>query len=232
MEDFKPIKVGIMSFKNSHVTGMFDAIESSPLFEIVAVSLSDEKRHQLEERYANKHLFDKYDCYKDDAQMIKEHPEIELCICGGSNKEHMDQFRLCALNKINVIMMKIPTLDMAEYDEMIRLEKESGIKVSIELEMRWYAAVERIKSLIEEGVLGEVTSINALNYSHFTLFWNSWVNDPLESYGKVVPLRDNDNRFRGGAMTDHPHLFDLVRYITNSEFESVYAEVAPNMREE
>ena len=232
MEDFKPIKVGIMSFKNSHVTGMFDAIESSPLFEIVAVSLSDEKRHQLEERYANKHLFDKYDCYKDDAQMIKEHPEIELCICGGSNAEHMNQFRLCALNKINVIMMKIPTLDMAEYDEMIRLEKESGIKVSIELEMRWYAAVERIKSLIEEGVLGEVTSINALNYSHFTLFWNSWVNDPLESYGKVVPLRDNDNRFRGGAMTDHPHLFDLVRYITNSEFESVYAEVAPNMREE
>ena len=232
MLDFKPIKVGIMSFKNSHAIGMFDAIASSPLFEIVAISIKEEKRHQLEERYGNDHLFDKYDCFTDDYQMILKHPEIELCVCGGSNKEHMDEFRLCAANKINVVMMKIPTLDMAEYDEMIRLEKESGIKVSIELEMRWYAAVERIKDLIEEGALGEVTSINAFNYSHFTLFWNSWVNDPLESYGKVISLKENDKRFRGGALTDHPHIFDLVRYITNSEFESVYAEVAPNMREE
>ena len=33
------------------------------------------------------------------------------------------------------------------------------------------------------------------------------------------------------SMTDHPHIFDLIRYITGSEFESVYAEVAPNMRD-
>ena len=232
MDSFKPIKVGIMGFKNGHVTGMFSAMRSNPLFEIVAISFDKGRKEQMEERYGDPHLFDKYDIFYDDEEMIKKHKELELCVCGGSNKEHLRQFRLCAENKINVVMMKVPTLNSDEYDEMIRLEKESGIKVSIELEMRWYAAVERIKELMKEGEIGEVTSINALNYSHFPLFWNTWMNDPNEIYGKKVPLKDGDQRFRGGALTDHPHLFDLIRYITGSEFESVYAEVAPNMRDE
>ena len=200
------------------------------MFEVVAVSFDAETRNLMEERYGNKQLFDKYDVFYGDAEMVKKHPELELCVCGGTNAEHIKQFRLCAENKINAIMMKVPTLDMAEYDEMLRLEKESGIKVSIELEMRWYAAVERIKEIIKSGALGELTAINAYNYSHFPMWWNGWMNEPEEIYGSVVPLRAGDNRFRGGAMTDHPHLFDLIRYITGSEFESVYAEVAPNMR--
>nr|MBO4518042.1 Gfo/Idh/MocA family oxidoreductase [Clostridia bacterium] len=231
MSTFKPIKVGIMGFKNGHVTGMFDAMRFNPMFEVVAVSFDAKTRNLLEERYGDARLFDKYDVFYNDADMVKSHPELELCVCGGSNAEHMGQFRLCAENKINAIMMKVPTLNIAEYDEMLRLEKESGIKVSIELEMRWYAAVERVKSLIKSGVLGEITAINAYNYSHFPLWWNKWMNQPKEIYGSVVPLRAGDSRFRGGAMTDHPHLFDLVRYITESEFESVYTEVAPNMRE-
>ena len=231
MSKFEPIKVGIMGFKNGHVTGMFDAVRTNPMFEVVAVSFDAERRNLLEERYGDVRLFDKYDVFYNDADMVKAHPELELCVCGGSNAEHISQFRLCAENKINAIMMKVPTLDMAEYDEMLRLEKESGIKVCIELEMRWYAAVERVKELIKNGELGEVTSINALNYSHFPLWWNHWMNDPKEIYGKATLLRKGDKRFRGGAMTDHPHLFDLMRYITESEFESVYAEIAPNMRE-
>lgn len=231
MSEFKPIKVGIMGFKNGHVTGMFDAMRYSPLFEVVAVSLDEARRPLLEERYGDKNLFDTCDVFYNDAEMIRSHRELELCVCGGSNAEHIGQFRLCAENKINAIMMKVPTLDMSEYDEMLRLEKESGIKVSIELEMRWYAAVERVKELIKSGEVGELTSINAYNYSHFPFWWNSWMNSPKEIYGSEVHLRKGDDRFRGGAMTDHPHLFDLVRYITESEFESVYAEVAPNMRD-
>lgn len=230
--DFKPIKVGIMGFKNGHVTGMFDVMRFSPLFEVVCVSLDKKTRSLLEERFGDDNLFSKYDVFDSDKEMIEKHPELELCVCGGTNRDHINQFRLCAKNRINVVMMKVPTLNMAEYDEMIKLEKESGIKVSIELEMRWYAAVERIKDLIKEGRLGEITSINALNYSHFPLWWNSWMNDPTESYGKEVHIKDGDRRFRGGAMTDHPHIFDLIRYITGSEFESVYAEVAPNMRDD
>ena len=186
--DFKPIKVGIMGLKNSHSIGMFNIMRTSPLFKIVSISIDSKTRSLLEERYGDNKLFSKYDVYSSDDEMINKHSDLELCVCGGTNKEHLNEFRLCALNKINVIMMKVPTLNMAEYDEMIKLEKESGIKVSIELEMRWYAAVERIKSLIKEGEIGELISINALNYSHFPFWWNSWMNNPDESYGDIVQL--------------------------------------------
>ena len=231
MSTFKPIKVGVMGFKNSHVSGMFDSMRANPMFDVVAVSLSPETRKQFEERYGDVYLFKKYDIFNDDEEMVKAHPELELCICGGSNVEHINQFRLCAERGINVIMMKVPTLNMAEYDEMIDLQRKTGIIVNIELEMRWYAAVERVKELIKDGVLGEVTSITAYNYSHFPFWWNSWMNEPKEIYGSVVPLKNGCNRFRGGALTDHPHLFDLMRYITESDFESVYAEVAPALRD-
>ena len=31
-------------------------------------------------------------------------------------------------------------------------------------------------------------------------------------------------------MCDHPHIFDMIRHITGSDFEWVYSEVAPNIR--
>jgi len=53
---------------------------------------------------------------------------------------------------------------------------------------------------------------------------------PEESYGRRVPLGDGSGRFRGGALADPPHIFDLVRWLTGTEFDYVQAEVAPNLR--
>lgn len=231
MKNIRAVKVGVMGLRNNHAKSMLETMRNNPLFEIVAASLEFEIKPSLEARYHNEKYFDNIACYNDDEEMIRNHPDIDLCICGGDNGAHFKQFKLCAERGINVVMMKIPTLDMAEYDEMLRLEKQYGIKVCIELEMRWYAAVERIKEIIESGELGEITSITAYNYSHFPMWWCHWMNDPEKSYGKRIPLTPGNKRFRGGSLTDHPHLFDLFQYITGSEFDTVYAEIAPNMRE-
>ena len=45
-------------------------------------------------------------------------------------------------------------------------------------------------------------------------------------------LKDGDDRFRGGALCDHPHIFDLIRWLTGSDFDYVYAAVAPNLRKD
>ena len=232
MKKFRPIKIAIMGFKNSHVMGIFDVVKSSPYYELIAVSFDKESKVLIEESYHDSTFFDKYPHYYSDEEMLDSHPEIELCICGAENSEHFKQYKLCAERGINVIMMKIPTLDMEEYDEMLRLEKESGVKIYIELEMRWFATVERIKEIINSGELGEITSITAYNYSHFPMWWLPWMNIPEKSYGKRLQLYPNAEKFRGGALTDHPHVFDLIRYITDLEFDSVYAETAPSMREE
>ena len=232
MENFKPIKIAVMGFKSSHVVGIFNLIKVSPYYEIVAVSIDQESKDRIEDCYHDADYFGNCSCYDSDEEMILNHPDVELCICGAENNEHFRQFKLCAEHGVNVIMMKVPTLDMGEYDEMLRLEEKHGIKVYIELEMRWFATIERIKELIKSGQLGEITSITAYNYSHFPMWWLPWMNNPEKSYGKRVELYPNAKKFRGGALTDHPHVFDVIRYVTGSEFESVYAEVAPSMREE
>ena len=57
-----------------------------------------------------------------------------------------------------------------------------------------------------------------------------WQGVPEKSYGKRVQIKEGDPRCRGGALCDHPHIFDMIRHMTGSEFDSIYAEVAPNIR--
>ena len=130
METFKRVKVAVAGFKSSHVLEMFNIIKTSPYYDLVAVSFDKETKERIEKSYHDEKYFDEYPYYYSDEEMFVNHPEIELCICGAENSEHFRQYKLCAKRWINVIMMKVPTLDMEEYDEMLRLEKESGIIVA------------------------------------------------------------------------------------------------------
>ncbi|MDY4186246.1 MAG: Gfo/Idh/MocA family oxidoreductase [Candidatus Borkfalkiaceae bacterium] len=224
----KPVKVAILRFDNGHVRPISCALKDDPMFEIVAVSYSPLNPVSMGRSFMKDLPF-----YYDDEQLLNEHPEVELAVCGGTNRMHLNQFRLCAERGIHVISMKVPTMDMDEYAEMLKLQKEHGIQVAIELEMRWRAEILRIKDLIKSGAIGKPLSLNAYNYSHFPMWWNPWMNIPEEIYGKRVKLKPNDPedcRYRGGALTDHPHIFDLARFIFESDYDFVYAEAAPNMR--
>ena len=224
----KPVKVAILRFDNGHVRPISCALKDDPMFEIVAVSYSPLNPVSMGRSFMKGIPF-----YYDDEQLLNEHPEVELAVCGGTNRMHLNQFRLCAERGIHVISMKVPTMDMDEYAEMLKLQKEHGIQVAIELEMRWRAEILRIKDLIKSGAIGKPLSLNAYNYSHFPMWWNPWMNTPEESYGKRVKLKPNDPedyRYRGGALTDHPHIFDLARFIFDSDYDFIYAEAAPNMR--
>ena len=231
MSDFKPIKLAFMGFENGHAYYLYRSCMNEPMFEIVACAFGPRQRFIHENRLGKK-AFENVACYDDEEQMLKEHPEIEACVISSPNNMHMKQFRLCAERGIHVISMKVPTLDMNEYKEMLALQQKYGIKVHIELEMRFRAAVNRVRDLMNDGSLGEVTSFTAFNYSHFPHYWQHWMDVAEESYGKRIPIRPGESRYRGGALTDHPHIFDLVRYMTGSEFDTVYAEVAPSMRDD
>ena len=55
---------------------------------------------------------------------------------------------------------------------------------------------------------------------------------PEQTYGDKIPLRKGSDLFRGGALTDHPHVFDLIRFIFESDVDTIYAQVGPKLREE
>ena len=226
----KKLKIAVMGFENGHCYFLYRALKSEPNIEIVACSFAPRARVIYEQRLGA-NAFDGVDLFYDDEEMLNAHPEIEACVCGGANSEHMSEFRLCAERGIHVISMKVPTYDMKEYDEMIALQKKHGIIVYIELEMRWKATIQRMREIIASGALGEIESFTGFNYSHNPMWWQHWMDIPEKSYGKRIPIKPKSRVFRGGALTDHPHIFDIARYILDSDYDKVYAEVAPNMRD-
>lgn len=224
------VKIGIMGFSNGHCFFLFQALKNEPDAEIVAISFAPRERIIYEKRLGEEAFYG-IDIFYSDEEMVDAHPEMEACICGGPNADHLREFRLCAERGIHVISMKVPSYDMDEYDEMIRLAGENKIIVYIELEMRWKASIQRIREIIADGKLGEIQSFTAYNYSHNPMWWNHWMDIPEQSYGKRIPIRKGGKIFRGGALADHPHIFDITRYIFGCDFDVVYAEAAPNMRD-
>lgn len=221
----KPIKVAILSCNHGHAKGYYP-LKDDPMFDLVAVSIAPgyEGGEQMDKIA---HLPQ----YSTDEELFDNHPELEAVILASDNISHMRQVREAVKRGLHIFSMKVPTFDMEEYEEMIRLTEEAGVVFQVELEMRHHAPVYRVKEVIESGAIGELLSINMVNYSHNPVWWWPWMCDPEESYGKRVSLRPGDHRFRGGALADHPHVFDVIRYITGSEFDTVFGDISPNLRE-
>ncbi len=221
----KPVKIAILSCNHGHAKGYYP-LKNDPMFELVAVSIAPGYEGGM-----GMSALEGIPQYTTDEELYANHPDLEAVILASDNYSHMRQVRDAAKRGLHIFMMKIPTFDMDEYDEMIRLTEEAGVVCQVELEMRHHTPVYRVKEAIENGAIGELLSINMINYSHNPVWWWPWMCDPTESYGKPVQLRPGDERFRGGALADHPHVFDVIRFITGSEFDTVYGEISPNLRE-
>ena len=107
MEQLKPIKLGVMGFENGHAYWLYRACRNEPMIEVVACAFGPRERI-IHENRLGEDAFNGVECYYDEEQMLNEHPEIEACICAGSNDKHMKEFRLCAERGVHVISMKVP----------------------------------------------------------------------------------------------------------------------------
>ena len=223
----KRIKMAMMSMTHGHTRKYYDVLKNNPKLEWLAVSTANER---VKEIFLNS--VSGIPCYDSDEAMLDAHPDIEAVVIASENSEHLRQVRLCAERGVNVLSMKIPTFDMDEYAQMQRLVKESGITYQIELELHYNPVVMRAKELSNSGAVGKLDSFAATNITLSPVWAFPWQGVPELSFGKRVPLGGGNERFRGGALCDHPHIFDLVREMTGSEFDVIFARVAPNMRKD
>ncbi len=221
------VKIAMMSMTHGHTRKYYDVLKNNPKLEWIAVSTANE---EVREIFLNS--VKGIPCYDSDEEMLNRHPEIQAVILASENSEHLRQVQLCAERGIDVLSMKIPTFDMDEYAQMQKAVRESGIVFQIELEMHYNPVVRRLKELIAGKVMGDMHAFNATNITLSPVWAFPWQGVPEKSYGKRIEVGAGSGKFRGGALCDHPHIFDLIRDVTKSEFEMIYAKVAPNMRTE
>jgi UDP-N-acetylglucosamine 3-dehydrogenase len=223
----KPLKIAMLSLTHGHTRKYYQTLNSNPKLEWVAVYAENET-------VKNNFLQYGYDipCYMNENEMFDKHPDIEAVVMASANNQHLRQFKECTKRGIHVLSMKIPTFDMEEYQEIEDLVEKSGIICQVELEMHYNPVTTRLYEVIARNEPGKISAINATNITLSPVWAFPWQGIPEESYGKRVPLKPGDKRFRGGALSDHPHIVDMIRWMTNSDFDYVYAEAGPNIRQD
>ena len=134
-----PIKIAILSCNHGHAKGYYP-LKNDPMFELVAVSIAP----GYEGGEGMGALAD-IPQYTTDEQLYANHPELEAVILASDNVSHMRQVADAAKRGLHIFSMKVPTFDMEEYEEMIRLTEQAGVVCQVELEMRHHAPVYRVK---------------------------------------------------------------------------------------
>lgn len=224
----KPIKIAMLSLNHGHSRKYFQTLYENKNFEWVAVMAETEK---IQEDFNQRGY--PVPCYLNEEEMFDAHPDLEAVVIASANNKHLQQMKACASRGIHILSMKIPTFNLEEYDAMVELVKETDIICQVELELHYNPVVARMKELTtEKQLLGDLKTFNATNITLSPVWAFPWQGNPEQSYGEKVPLKIGDPRSRGGCLGDHPHLFDLIRWFTGSDFDFVYAEVGPNLRAE
>ena len=224
-----PIKMVITGTASGHMGGYLNNIGrgNEPQFECIAVSDSD--RARLE--WARKLLAGKPRFFSDWREMLDACPEAEAVIIGSDNKYHFEMFREAIRRKLHIYSMKVVTMNESECSELLVLARDYDRTIQVELELHFGSQFRYAKKLVESGKLGKIESVYLTNISISPIDSVPNLGEPELHYGSTVPIRPGAKIFRGGALTDHPHPYDLIRWITGEEFKKVFAVSSKNQRD-
>lgn len=225
----RPVKMVVAGTGNPHVMGYLRGADRFSSIEYLAVADFDQGR--LDRARSTLRYNERIKYYSEWRKMLDAHPEAEAIMIGSDNKHHLEMFREAISRNLHIYNMKVVSMDEDECREMQRLSINYDRVIQVELELHFSPQFRYAKTLVESGDLGETKSIYLTNISQSPInYYPNW-GDPELSYGRVVPIRPGENIYRGGALTDHPHPFDLIRWITGKEFKKVYAVSARNQRD-
>ena len=121
---------------------------------------------------------------------------------------HKDQVEKAAKAGKHILLEKPMGLTCAEAEEIRFIGEKYGVKLGVGFMMRFHDAHQRIKKLIEDGVIGDVVSAFAK--------FNCW--SPVSD----VKWRQTKAFSGGGSMMDMGiHCIDLLQYLTDLKAEKV-----------
>lgn len=175
-----------------------------------------ERARQAGERYGAAVVTDEY-------QIVLGHHDVQaVCICTPP-ASHGELAIAAAEHGKHILLEKPMARTLTECDEIIAAARRNNILLMLGHEKRFSLACQKIKQIIDEGILGQVF--------YLVLHWGSAVKlapDQLipAGYRENYEWRWKDNSVGGGILQDHlPHYVDLWRWWTGSEVETICTEL-------
>ena len=202
----KPLRLGIIGLAHDHVHSVFQNT-SNPDIEIVGISESDTT---LVTRYVNQYHLDRKIIFGSIGELIaKAKPEAVAAFTPIS--DHIKVVRICAPQKIHVMVEKPLAINYQQAKEMSDLARKWGIEIITNYETTWYPVTrDAYTKTIEDKLIGDPRKI-VVHDGHkgpieigCSKEFTNWLTDP--------------NLSGGGAIIDFGcYGTNLISYIMNGE---------------
>jgi len=141
-----------------------------------------------------------------------EHPEELVAESDGvivtsENSTHRKYVEIAALKGRHVLCEKPIATTVKDADAMVKICKENNAKLQMAFPVRYSASIRKAKEIIRAGSLGDIINLVGTNHGRMP---GGWFTNPELS--------------GGGAVMDHTvHVVDIVRWLLDCEFATVYA---------
>ncbi len=193
------VKAAILGYGRNGSTMHADAMERHPEIEVVAVCDIDPARRQQ--------AADRFGCqvFEDYQEMLAK-TKLDLVTIVTRSDQHCQMTCDCLQAGANVLVTKPWALNTAEANMMVQSARESGTTLYPWLPSRWGTWLRRLKTLLDEKVVGDVFLVRRINSSFGTR--SDW---------------QTEKRYGGGYLLNWgPHIVDPPLVLMGQKVTSAF----------
>lgn len=203
------MKIGIISVEHMHAYSYAEAISASSEHTLSAIfDERKEVRKQLSKKYPNVLVVDDY------LKILSENI-CEAVIITSANAKHVKHAVAAAKSGKHILCEKPIATNIKDSVKIINECRKNNVVLMIAFPVRFASSVRRVKEIIRSGQIGEIYAAKTTNHGSMPGGW--FIDKKLSG---------------GGAIIDHTvHVADILRYIFEDEFVSVYAEKATKLHQ-
>ncbi|MCY6483560.1 Gfo/Idh/MocA family oxidoreductase [Clostridium aestuarii] len=206
---FAIIGCGRISYK--HIEGLVYNREEAVLAATCDVDIT--KAEAKKEEYMEKMQEQlEVNVYKDYKEML-EKEKIDVVTIATESGYHPEIAIYCMNKGKHAVVEKPMALSMKDANEMIKVARENGVKLSICHQNRFNKPIQQLREAIEENRFGKLINGTA------RILWNRNM-----GYYEQAPWRGTWKLDGGTLMNQCIHNIDLLQWMMGGEIDTVYAQ--------
>jgi len=194
----KSIRVGIIGLEG-HYSEILDAARILPQIQVTAVA---EKSPALLAGASKNALLKNASNHADYRKMLDAEKLDVVAVCG-ENSTRAEIVQACAERKLPIVAEKPLALSIEELEATRRKITAYGVPLTMLLPMRFDPQYQKMRSIVQSGMIGEVASMGAQK-SYKLGERPDWMK-ARKTYGGTIPYIGI-------------HMVDLMRYVSGREF--------------
>lgn len=176
------LRIGVLSHAHGHINTYCGILRDRDDVDLVATWDADRGRGQQAAKRFGLEL-------RDSAQAVVEDPRIDAVMIGSETNRHADLVESAAAAGKAILLQKPMATTLADCDRIIAAVDRHGVKFSVAFQMRHDPVNEKMKELLDAGIVGRPAMvrrrhcINVLLNPAFARGDTAWHVDPVANVG-------------------------------------------------